>query len=155
MTADRTRWLLDREQDGELTDTERAELERLCRLDPNARRSRDGWSRVAEAMGEGYAAPDPAALQRAAKALRARLDEPSPRRWDWLRVPVLAGALLAVVAVASNRPDEPKAMVAPAAVSMQGLPVEEVQPERAPVELNLGEGLRTAKANSAPVTIQF
>lgn len=170
--SDRKHQLLDRELDGELSEVERAELDRLTRLDPPSRRDRQAWRRVEGAIKAAYPAIDEASIARTANAIagRAAWDTRTPVTRvvqpalhllaSWRR-PLLAGsgALIVLTALAIGGDRHPgRSTVRSAAaplVSMRRVSAPLPNVQRAPVEFDLAERTTPPHGEDAPVTIRF
>jgi anti-sigma factor RsiW len=138
--------LLVRELDGELTDVERAELERGAYTAPDLRHERAGWSAVTSAMRE-RSAPRVNALKMASAVVRElpeRHRRARPRRLLFAAAAALAFAALSQVGPAKDRRPA-RAPIAEASHAAQ----------MAPVVIHVDHASFVEDAEPVPVEIQF
>lgn len=140
MTQRRIEQLLEKELDGELSATEREELERLILIEPSLRRERAAWSRVSASIAPERA-PAIELSRMTSKILNARSARLTVRRawWPRLAFASTAAAALAVVVLATRHHEAPPAVARKPAVA---------EVVRAPVDVfvdeNAAEEDRTA-----------
>jgi anti-sigma factor RsiW len=169
MTKKRLDTLLAKELDGDLTQLEREELERLSRIDPDSRRDRATWKRFDDALKESIDAMPRLERPRLARRVLAGRDRArSIARPLWLTLPrvVLVGSSMLILALTLWRPTESKSARAPrSGVVVTAIAGDErdisVPPSSkdassiGPVEVRIGEIASGDDRDTTPVTIRF